>query len=115
MSLLDVFYKNYNVMNKTKVDSPEGGWKTTWTVGATIQMALDDPTQAQRLIADSRQVEVIRNAVFPIGAPVTVNTYLQSVDDQNAVYMVQTNPVEAPAISGIEVIKAEVVKTRLPT
>lgn len=114
MSLLDAYYKSYNIMGKSAVDSPEGGWVAGWVPGETVQMALDDPTQTQKLIADSRQVEVIQNAVFPIGTPIAANTYLRAVDDQNAVYMVQTNPVGAPSVAGIQVIKAEVRKTRLP-
>lgn len=32
-----------------------------------------------------------------------------------AVYLVQTKPVEAPGPSGIKVLKAEVIESRLPT
>lgn len=113
MSLLDSYYNDYNIMNKATVDSSEGGWITEWTAGATVQMALDDPTQTQRLIAASENVEVVRNAVFPIGSPIKLGIYLRSVSSDTLVYYVQTNPVEAPGPSGIQVMKAEVIKSRL--
>lgn len=115
MSLLDSFYKKYTIMNKTTVDDPEGGWVTGWTAGATVEMALDDLTQTQRTIAQAAKIEIVTNALFPIGTPVSLGTYLRRVDDENAVYLVQTKPVEAPGPSGIKVIKAEVIETRLPT
>lgn len=115
MSLLDSFYKKYTIMNETTVDDPEGGWVTGWTPGATVEMALDDPTQTQRMIAQAQKISVIQMALFPIGTPVRLNTYLRLVDDENTVYLVQTKPVEAPGPSGIKVLKAEVIETRLPT
>lgn len=115
MSLLDSFYKKYTIMNQTTVDSPEGGWVTGWAPGATVEMALDDPTQTQKVIAQAAKVEIINNALFPIGTPVRLNTYLRSVEDGSTVYLVQTKPVEAPGPSNIKVLKAEVIETRLPT
>lgn len=113
MSLLDAFYKEYTIMNQTTIDDPEGGYVSGWTVGATVQMALDDPTQTQRMIAEAQKVEVIQNALFPIGAPIKLNTYLRLASDESIVFRVQTNPVEAPGPSSIKVQKAEVIKTRL--
>lgn len=115
MSLLEAFYEDYNIMNYATIDDPEGGYVSGWTVGATVQMALDDPTQTQRMIAEAQKVEVIQNALFPIGAPVKLNTYLRLSVDESTVYRVQTNPVEAPGPAGIKVQKAEVIKTGLPT
>lgn len=115
MSLLDSFYKKYTIMNRTTADSPEGGWITGWAPGATVEMALDDPTQTQKVIAQAAKVEIINNALFPIGTPVRLNTYLRSVEDGSTVYLVQTKPVEAPGPSNIKVLKAEVIETRLPT
>ena len=114
MSLLDSFYKKYQIMNESTADDPEGGWVTGWTPGATVEMALDDPSQAQKLIAQSQNLEVIQNALFPLGTPVKLGTYLRRADDETAVYLVQTKPVEAPGPSGIRVMKAEVKETRLP-
>ena len=114
MSLLDSFYKKYNIMNETTMDDPEGGWVTGWTPGATVEMALDDPSQAQRLIAQAQRLSVTYPVLFPIGTPVRLNSYLRSVEDESLVYLVQTKPVEAPGPSGIRVIKAEVIETRLP-
>lgn len=115
MSLLDSFYKKYIIMNYTTVDDPEGGVITGWSPGATVEMALDDPTQTQKIIAQAAKVQIVNNALFPIGTPIRLNTYLRSVDDESAVYLVQTKPVEAPGPSGIKVLKAEVIETRLPT
>ncbi len=115
MNLLNSFYKKYNIMNETVVDDPEGGWVKGWTPGATVEMALDDPTQTQRMIAEAQKIRVIQGALFPIGTPVRLNTYLRSVDDENVVYMVQTKPVESPGPSGIKVLKAEVIEARLPS
>ena len=67
MSLLDSFYKKYNIMNQTTVDDPEGGWVSGWTCGATVEMALDDPTQTQKTIAQAQKVQVVQSALFPIG------------------------------------------------
>ena len=114
MSLLDSFYKKYTIMNETTVDDPEGGWISGWSPGATVDMALDDPTQTQRLIAEANKITVIQGALFPIGTPVRLNTYLRAVDDESLVYLVQTKPVEAPGPSSIKVLKAEVIETRLP-
>jgi len=114
MSLLDSFYKKYTIMNETTVDDPEGGWVSGWSPGATVEMALDDPTQTQRMIAEANKLSVIHGALFPIGTPVRLNTYLRQVDDENVVYLVQTRPIEAPGPSGIKVLKAEVIETRLP-
>lgn len=115
MNLLDSFYKKYTIMNETTVDDQEGGWVTGWTPGATVEMALDDPTQTQRMIAEAQKISVIQGALFPIGTPVRLNTYLRRADDESAVYLVQTKPLEAPGPSGIKVLKAEVVEARLPT
>ncbi len=115
MSLLDSFYKKYTIMNETTVDDPEGGWITGWTPGATVEMALDDPSQTQRMIAEAQKISVIQWALFPIGTPVRLNTYLRSLDDESVVYLIQTKPVEAPGPSGIRVMKAEVIEARLPT
>ncbi len=117
MSLLDSFYKKYTIMNRSVVDDPEGGWipVTGWTEGAKVEMALDDPSQTQRTIAQAAKVQVINNALFPLGTPIFLGAYLRQVDDENAVYLVQTKPVEAPGPSGIKVMKAEVIETRLPT
>lgn len=115
MSLLDSFYKKYTIMNETTVDDPEGGWVTGWTPGGTVDMALDDPTQTQKMIAQAQKIEVIHNALFPAGTPVKLGTYLRQVDAESAVYLVQTKPVEAPGPSGIKVLKADVIETRLPT
>lgn len=114
MSLLDSFYKKYNIMNRTTVDDPEGGAITGWSVGATVDMALDDPTQTQKIIAEAAKIKIVNNALFPIGTPIVLGTYLRSADDENTVYMVQTKPVEAPGMSGVKVLKAEVIETRLP-
>lgn len=114
MSLLDSFYKKYTIMNKSTLDDPEGGWVTGWSPGATIEMALDDPSQTQRMIAQAQKVQVIQNALFPIGTPVSLGTYVRQEEDENAVYLIQTKPVEAPGPSGIQVLKAEVIETRLP-
>lgn len=114
MSLLDSFYKKYTIMNKSTLDDPEGGWVTGWIPGATIDMALDDPSQTQRVIAQAQKVQVIQNALFPIGTPVSLGTYVRQKEDESAVYLVQTKPVEAPGPSGIKVLKAEVIETRLP-
>jgi len=115
MSLLDSFYKKYTIMNETTVDDPEGGWVTGWAPGATVEMALDDPSQTQRMIAQAQKIQVIQNALFPIGTPVKLGTYLRNVEDESSVYLVQSKPVEAPGPSGIKVLKAEVIETRLPT
>lgn len=117
MSLLDSFYKKYTVMNRAVVDDPEGGWipVTGWTPGATVEMALDDPSQMQRTIAQAAKVQVVSNALFPMGSPIFLGAYLRRVDDESAVYLVQTKPVEAPGPSDIKVLKAEVIETRLPT
>ena len=115
MSLLDSFYKKYNIMNYTTEDDPEGGWITGWTPGATVEMALDDPTQTQRMIAEAHKISVIHKSLFPLGTPVLLNTYLPQEDDKSIVYLVQTKPIEAPGPSGIKVLKAEVVETRLPS
>lgn len=115
MSLLDAFYKDYNIMNQATVDDPEGGYVSGWTVGATVKMALDDPTQTQRIIAEAQKIEVIQNALFPLGSPIKLNTYLRRVGDETEVFRIQTNPVEAPGPANIKVQKAEVTKTRLPT
>lgn len=119
MSLLDSFYKKYNIMDRTTADDPEGGWVSGWTAGATVDMALDDPTQTQRMIAEVQKIEVVRNALFPIGTPVKANMYLRQLAEEGSeeapeVYMIQTNPVPAPGPSGIQVLKADVIKTRLP-
>lgn len=115
MSLLDEFYEKYTIMDRTVEDDPEGGWITGWTPGATIEMALDDPSQTQRIIAQAQKVEVIRNALFPSGTPIKLNDYLRSAKDESIVFRVQTNPVDAPGPAGIQVRKAEVIQTRLPT
>lgn len=115
MSLLDSFYKKYTIMNETTVDDPEGGWVTGWTPGGTVEMSLDDPTQTQKMIAQSNKIEVIHNAIFPIGTPVKLGTYLRRMDDGAAVYLVQSKPVSAPGPSGIQVMRADVIETRLPT
>ena len=115
MSLLDSFYKKYTIMNETTVDDPEGGWVTGWTPGATVEMALDDPTQTQKMIAQAQKIEVIQNALFPVGTPVNLGTYLRRVGDETAVYLVQSKPVSAPGPAGIQVMKADVIETRLPT
>lgn len=78
-------------------------------------MSLDDPTQTQKMIAQSNKIEVIHNALFPLGTPVKLGTYLRRVDDETAVYQVQSKPVSAPGPSGIQVMKADVMETRLPT
>lgn len=114
MNLLDSFYREYNIMNETTVDDPEGGWVTGWTPGATVEMSLDDPTQTQKVIAQANKIEVIHNALFPIGTPVKLGTYLRSVDDENSVYLVQSKPVSAPGPASIQVMKADVIETRLP-
>lgn len=119
MSLLSSFYKKYNIMDRTTADDPEGGWVSGWTPGATVEMALDDPTQTQRMIAEAQKIEVVRNALFPIGTPVQANAYLRQILEEGSgkepeVYKVQTNPVSAPGPSGIQVLKADVIKTRLP-
>ena len=115
MSLLDSFYQKYTIMNKTTADDPEGGWITGWTPGATMEMALDAPSQTQRMIAEAQKISVIKGALFPLGTPVELNTYLRSADNENSVYLVRTNPVEAPGPSGIKVMRAEVIEARLPT
>lgn len=115
MSLLDSFYKRYTIMNEATAGDPEGGWVTGWSPGAIVEMALDDPTQTQRMIAQANKLSVIHGALFPIGTPVRLNTYLRRVDDESVVYQVQTRPIEAPGPSGIKVLKAEVIETRLPT
>lgn len=119
MSLLDSFYKKYNIMNQTTVDDPEGGWVSGWTSGATVEMALDDPTQTQKTIAQAQKVQVVQSALFPIGTPVWLNAYLRQLaedvpEGEREVYVVQSNPVPAPGPSGIQVLKADVMKTRLP-
>lgn len=114
MSLLDAFYKKYTIMDHVTADDPEGGVVSGWKPGATVEMALDDPTQAQQLIAESQRLEVVRNAVFPIGTPVSYGAYLRSVDDDSLVYRIQSDPVEAPGPAGLQIMKAEVVKARLP-
>lgn len=114
MSLLDSFYKKYNIMNQTVVDDPEGGWVTGWTPGATVEMALDDPTQTQRVIAEAQKIEVIRTANFPIGTPVKKDTYLRAADDEKIVYRLTEHPYQAPEQSTIRTIRAEVIETRLP-
>ena len=117
MSLLDSFYKKYNIMNQTTVDDPEGGWVSGWTCGATVEMALDDPTQTQKTIAQAQKVQVVQSALFPIGTPVRLHAYLHLLDvpeGEREVYVVQSNPVPAPGPSGIQVLKADVMKTRLP-
>ena len=115
MSLLDSFYHEYNIMNQTTIDDPEGGWISGWTPGATVEMSLDDPTQTQKIIAEANKIEIIHNALFPVGTPVKLGTYLRSVDNPDSVYRVQSKPVSAPGPSSIQVIKADVVETRLPT
>ena len=67
------------------------------------------------MIAQAQKIEVIHNALFPAGTPVKLGTYLRQVDAESAVYLVQTKPVEAPGPSGIKVLKADVIETRLPT
>lgn len=115
MSLLDAFYKKYTIMDHVTADDPEGGIVISgWRPGATVDMALDDPTQAQQLIAESQRLEVVRNAVFPIGTPVAYGAYLRSVDDESLIYRVQSDPVNAPGPAGIQIMKAEVMKSRLP-
>ncbi len=114
MSLLDSFYRMYNVMEQTAADDTEGGQILHWMPGAAVKMALDAPTQTQHVIAEAQRVSVIQNALFPIDTPVCLNTYLRAMDDESAVYMVRTNPEPAPGPSGIRVRKAEVIKTVLP-
>lgn len=117
MNLLDSFYKKYTIMNRSNADDPEGGWISGWTPGATVEMALDDPTQTQRMIAEAQKIEVVQNALFPIGTPVEANMYLRQLEGEGGepeVYQLQSNPVSAPGPSGIQVMKADVIKTRLP-
>lgn len=115
MSLLDAFYNKYTIMDHVTADDPEGGVISGWRPGATVDMALDDPTQAQQFIAESQRLEVVRNAVFPIGTPVSYGVYLRRVHDPATIYRIQSEPVPAPGPAGIQILKAEVVKTRLPS
>lgn len=114
MSLLDAFYKKYTIMDHVTADDPEGGVISGWRPGATVEMALDDPTQAQQLVAGSQRLEIVRNAVFPAGTPVFYGAYLRSVDNEEIIYRVQSEPVQSPGPAGIQITKAEVVKARLP-
>ena len=114
MSLLDEFYRQYTIMDHVTADDPEGGVVSGWRPGATIEMALDDPTQAQQIIAESQRLEVVQNAVFPAGTPVSYGAYLRSVDNAEQVYRVQSEPVSAPGPAGLQIMKAEVTKARLP-
>ncbi len=115
MSLLEALYGQYTVMDPKAAGGPEGGWAVGWTPGATVQMALGSPAQAQKAVAGAQREEAVYNALFPAGTPVRRNDRLRRAEGGDAVYRVRTSPVEAPGPSGVRVMRAEVIETGLPT
>lgn len=57
MPLLDEAYEKFVYMNKSIVDDPRGGTRTTWTEGATIEAALVNDNDPEIRVALAQGVK----------------------------------------------------------
>lgn len=75
MSLLDLYYEDFVMQDKTTTDDGYGGYTTVWTDGATIRAALRLDNSMQARIAEKEGV----TAVYTIITPKSVNLQYHDV------------------------------------
>lgn len=96
MSLLDDFAHKCVLMEKKRVDSPEGGWTTEWVEGAAFDnyQALDTSMEARR--AEKEGVTSLYSALVDKSVPIEYNDYFKDLTTGQT-YRVTSNPEEKEA------------------
>ena len=96
MSLLDDFAKKCALMEKKRVMSDEGGWKTEWAEGAVFDnyKALDTSMEARR--AEKEGVTSLYSVLVDKSVPIEYNDYFKDLET-GLTYRVTSNPEEKEA------------------
>lgn len=96
MSLLDDFAHKCVLMEKKRVDRPEGGWTTEWVEGAEFDnyQALDTSMEARR--AEKEGVTSLYSALVDKSVPIEYNDYFKDLTTGQT-YRVTSNPEEKQA------------------
>lgn len=117
MSLLDDYFKEYNVMVPTETEDGEGGQVCSWAPGTVVKMALDAPNSTEKTIANALKAAVTQSAIFPQSEQISRDMYLRLKDNSSVVFRVVSDPDidRTPARSLLNIKRADVVRTELPT
>lgn len=93
MSLLDHFAHPCVLLEKHRVDSPEGGWTTEWVDGAEFKnyQALDTSMEARR--AEKDGVSSLYAVLVDKSVPLEYNDYFRDLT-LGETYRVTSNPQE---------------------
>lgn len=91
MSLLDEFARPCVLMERKRVDSPEGGWKTEWTEGLRFQNYpyLDTSMEARR--AEKEGVTSLYSVLVDKDFPIEYNDYFKDVET-GTTYRITSRP-----------------------
>lgn len=91
--MMESLSHNCVLLEKRRVQSPEGGWTTTWKDGAAFKTypALDSSMQAR--VAEKQGVTSVYNVLVPQELPVEVGDYYRD-ETLGATFHVTSRPEE---------------------
>lgn len=116
MSLVDEMMSDFEIINKSVVDDPEGGTQTIWTDGATIQAVAVKDSSMQAKIAEAQGVTSVYTIVTSKENALDFHTVLRRKSD-GTIFRITEEDADnkTPESSNLDIKKLSAEKWRLPT
>lgn len=116
-NLIEQEFKRFKIKHRTTVNDPYGGYISSWTDGAEIDVSFIIGDSDEIIVSNIQSLKQTTTAYFRIDAPVSYNDYIQSVSDSNVVYRIIDDPNSTipPKTSNLPYKYATVQRTELPS
>lgn len=100
--LLDYFSKDSTILNRKILNTPEGGYLTTWEDGAAFTSYTYADTSTEAQIAEKQGLTTFYNVLVKQDVPLEYGTYYRE-DKSGRTFRVTSEPSESytPSSSGL--------------
>lgn len=115
MSLINQMMEKCNILNRARVDDDYGGYKETWTVGASFDATIIKNSSTEAVIAEKQGVAEIFTVVTSKKFVLAYNDVFMRASDSQ-VFRVTGNDKdsEAPSMSTVQISKVTAEKWVIP-
>lgn len=115
MRLINQMMEKCNILNRARVDDDYGGYKETWTVGASFDAAIIKNSSTEAIVAEKQGVSEIFTVVTNKQFELSYNDVFRRASD-NQVFRVTSNDrdSEAPDASTVQISKVTAEKWVIP-
>ena len=115
LRLINQMMEKCNILNRARVDDDYGGYRETWTVGATFDAAIIRNSTTEAIVAEKQGITEIFTVVTSKQFELSYNDVFQRASD-GQVFRVTSNDrdSEAPAMSTVQISKVTAEKWVIP-